>query len=38
MKGEVRKETPKQAMDNRRIFMTSHMILSAYPKIKTYQK
>ena len=29
MRGEVGKETPKKEMVNRRIFMTSHMTLSA---------
>ena len=29
MRGEVEKETPKKEMDNRRIFMTSHMTYCA---------
>ena len=31
MRGEVGDETPYKVMDNRRIFMTSHMTLSAPP-------
>ena len=31
MREVVGKETPLKKMDNRRIFMTSHMTLSAYP-------
>ena len=31
LRGEVGKETPKKEIDNRRIFMTSHMTLSADP-------
>ena len=31
MRGEVGKETTKKDMDNRRIFMTLHMTLSAVP-------
>ena len=32
MRGEVGKKTPKQEMDNRRIFVTSHMTLFAFIK------
>ena len=31
MRGEVGKDTPKKEMDNRRIFMTSHMTLCVVP-------
>ena len=31
MRGEVGKETPKKEIDNRRIFMTSHITLSTVP-------
>ena len=34
MRGEGGKETSKNEMDNRRIFMMLHMPLSAYPKTK----
>ena len=30
VKGKVERETPIEQMDNRRIFMKSHMTLSAY--------
>ena len=33
MRGEVGKETPKNEMDNKRILMTSHITLSAVPKL-----
>ena len=39
MRGEVRKENPKKEIDNRRIFMTSPMTLSAVPpKIHLVEK
>ena len=33
VKGKVEKETPVEEIDNRRIFMKSHMIVSTYPVI-----
>ena len=33
MRGEVGKKTPEKEMDNGRIFMTSHMTLSAIPSL-----
>ena len=42
MRGEVGKETPKKEMDNRRVFMTSHMTLSSFSQqvsaLETYTK
>ena len=34
MRGEVGKETPQKEMDNKRIFMTSHMTLSTVPFLR----